>query len=230
MARNAQPTGATPRLESPPRHGERWRPWLIPIAFTVWLVLAVSGMAALWDYSSRPGVAGTPPAQWPAGSVLARSTRQFTLVMFVHPICPCTRASIGELAILMAHAGGRLRSYLVFERPGPGLPARWERTDLWESAAKIPGVTVVVDNRNEARRFGSATSGQIAIYDAGGRLRFNGGITAARGHWGDSPGLFEINALLRGGDRRHGRAPVFGCPLFGDHDKNPVMANLTCPR
>jgi len=212
------------------RHSGKWRLRLIPIAFAVWLMVAVAGLAGLWGYATRPGVAGSPPSRWPQASALTPSPAQFTLVMFVHPYCPCTRASIGELAILMAHAGGRLRSYLVFERPAAGLPGKWQLTDLWTSAAQIPGVLVTVDYSGEAQRFGSATSGQTAIYDTRGRLRFSGGITAARGHWGDNAGVFEVESLLLGDQSRQASTPVFGCLLFSAREKNSAGSKSFCKR
>jgi len=228
------PKSSRPGSESPLEIRSRDRNWwqasLIPLAFAVWMTVAVAGSACLWVYATRPGVAGSPPPQWPQTSALILSPTQLTLVMFVHPKCPCTRASIGELAILMAHAGGRLRSYLMFERPAASLPNRWEHTDLWTSAAQIPGVAVSLDYSGEAQRFGSATSGQTAIYDRDGRLRFSGGITAARGHWGDNAGVFEVEQLLRGDRSRQASTPVFGCRLFGARDKRSVRGALTCKR
>jgi hypothetical protein len=137
----------------------------------------------------------------------------------------------------MAHAGGRLRSYLVFERPAADLPdqsqhtdLRGQHTDLWTSAAQIPGVLVTVDYSGEAQRFGSATSGQTAIYDTRGRLRFSGGITAARGHWGDNAGVFEVESLLRGDQSRQASTPVFGCLLFGARGNNSAGGKSLCKR
>lgn len=192
------------------------------------MAVAVGGMAGLWAYAMHPGVAGSPPERWPRASALILSRTQLTLVMFVHPKCACTRASLGELAIVMAHAGGRLRSDLVFERPAAGLPNQWEHTDLWTSAAQIPGVALSTDDGGEAARFDSATSGQIAIYDRGGHLRFSGGITAARGHWGDNAGVFEVEQLLRGDRSRLSSTPVFGCPLFSARGKNSSRREARC--
>jgi hypothetical protein len=194
------------------------------------MAVAVAGLASMWTYATQPGVAGSPPSQWPQASALILSRAQFTLVMFVHPQCSCTRASIGELAILMAHAGGRLRGYLMFERPASGLPNQWEHTDLWASAAQIPGVLVSADHSGEAQRFSSATSGETAIYDRDGHLRFSGGITAARGHWGDNAGVFEVERLLRGDQSRQAITPVFGCLLFDARDKSTVRGASLCKR
>ena len=58
---------------------------------------------------------------------------------------------------------------------------RWARTGLWDQAEAIPGVRIWTDvGAVEARRFGAATSGLVLVYDASGRLVFQGGITPAR--------------------------------------------------
>jgi hypothetical protein len=58
---------------------------------------------------------------------------------------------------------------------------------LRRSAAAIPGVKVLFDpDRMEARRFGAETSGHNLSFGADGGLLFSGGITASRGHAGES--------------------------------------------
>ena len=51
--------------------------------------------------------------------------------MLTHPHCPCSRASIGELARLMAQAQGRVTAYVLFIKPA-GSPEDWENSDLWQ--------------------------------------------------------------------------------------------------
>ncbi|HLB76837.1 MAG TPA: hypothetical protein VJO72_07370, partial [Candidatus Dormibacteraeota bacterium] len=46
-----------------------------------------------------------------------------------------------------------------------------------------------------------------------GRLLFQGGITATRGHEGDSFGQERIASLLTTGAADRADAPVFGCAL-----------------
>jgi hypothetical protein len=57
------------------------------------------------------------------------------------------------------------------------------------------------------------TSGAVVLYDAAGKLAFRGGITAARGHEGDSFGRQRIMALLNGAHADRADAPIFGCAL-----------------
>ena len=114
----------------------------------------------------------------------------------------------------MVSLQGRVSANVVFVRP-KGFAEDWEKTDLWTSAALIPGVTVSSDDDgSEARRFGSQTSGQVVVYGTNGRLLFSGGVTAARGHSGDNDGSNSIIARLTGNGLSVEQTPVFGCPLF----------------
>jgi hypothetical protein len=76
----------------------------------------------------------------------------------------------------------------------------------------------VIEDREgaDARLFGAFTSGQTFLYNPGGRLLFNGGITASRGHSGDNIGRDGIVALLHGGTFAQNVTPAFGCSLKGD--------------
>jgi hypothetical protein len=182
----------------------------------LWLFMICTGMGLLWSYERAPGLAAAAPERWPDDSSLRHANGRATLVMLAHPHCPCTRASLGELARLMAQAQGRVTAYVLFAKP-PGLPAGWENTDLLTSAAAIPGVTVVRDEEGvEARRFRAATSGQTMLYDAGGGLLFSGGITSARGHEGDNAGRAAIVSLLTTGEAGQRGTPVYGCPLLAE--------------
>jgi hypothetical protein len=180
----------------------------------LWLFVISTGIGLLWNYESTPGVAAAAPERWPADSRIKRAPQRATLVMLAHPHCPCTRASIGELARLMTQAQGLVTAYVLFVKP-PDFSAGWEQTDLLTSAAAIPGVIVVRDDEGiEASRFHAATSGQAVLYDAEGRLLFSGGITSARGHSGDNAGRTAIVSLLTTNEAEQKETPVFGCPLF----------------
>lgn len=181
----------------------------------VWVLMIGVGLAVLWSYENTPGTAATPPAQWPHDSSIHLATDHPTLVMLAHPHCPCTRASIGELARLMTQAQGRVTAYALFVKPA-GSSEEWEKTDLWQSAASIPGVSVIIDDGIEAQRFHAATSGQTVLYDPEGRLLFSGGITGSRGHSGDNVGRGAIVSLLNSGEAERTETSVFGCPLFGN--------------
>ncbi len=142
--------------------------------------------------------------------------------MLAHPHCPCTRASVGELALLMAQTQGKAAAYVLFLKL-PDFTEEWEKTDLWYSAANIPGVTVLEDEDGaEAKLFNASTSGQTLLYDADGKLLFSGGITGARGHSGDNAGRGAIVSLLNEGKAEQTETAVFGCPLFNGGEACPM--------
>lgn len=179
----------------------------------VWAAAVAAGFVRLWTYAATPGPAATVSAQWPAATALVRSTGTSTLVMFLHPQCGCSQATVGELAKLVAQVHGRLRVYVVMYRPSDAAPG-WERTALWDAAAAIPGVRVSSDeDAMQAAAFGAFVSGQALLYDADGALVFNGGITYARGHAGDNEGRTAIRSFVLHGTVPSARTPVFGCFL-----------------
>jgi hypothetical protein len=195
------------------RHGESWSTAGWMALGLAWVLAVGAGFGLLWQYKLQPGESRSAPAVWPASSRLPRSHDRATLVLFAHPKCPCTRASLAELARLMSRFDDRLSADVVFLRPAD-VDADWDATDLWQQAAAIPRVTAVRDDRGvEATRFAAETSGLAVLYDARGRLLFTGGLTAARGHEGDSFGLRRISSLLRTGEADRHDAPVFGCSL-----------------
>jgi len=179
----------------------------------LWLAALGAGFGVMWRYESTPGPGGGPPSRWPARSAIARRSGLPTLVMFAHPQCVCSRASLGELERLKSRFDGRLAAYVVFLRPSDG-GEEWDRSDLWDRAAAMPGVTALrdVDGR-EAARFGVVTSGHTLAYDAQGGLLFSGGLTAARGREGEAKSARQIAALLTTGQADRAVSPVFGCAL-----------------
>ena len=189
------------------------RVW-VPVLGTIWLAAAVAGLSVLWRYDNTPGEAARAPRQWPALSRLARAADRPTLVMLAHPHCTCTRASLAELAEAIARTRTPPRTYVVFMMP-KGFSDGWEQTDLWRTAAALPGVTVVRDDDGrEARQFGAATSGQTLLYDERGVMVFGGGVTGSRAHAGDNVGRQSLVALLNHEAAARDATRVFGCPLF----------------
>ena len=206
---------------APRRRHAAWRAGLV-----VWLIAVAVGIAHLEHYGSAPGQAAAPRASWPVDTGLARGSRP-TLVCFVHPRCPCTRSTLAELArALGTSRTERLDAHVLVLQPASRDP-RWSRTDLWRSAAAIPGVRVVADvDGREARRFGARTSGETQLFGARGARLFAGGITPGRGHEGDCAGRRAVVALAAGRPLPCAATPVYGCPLFGD--ETPSVPPCDC--
>ena len=185
----------------------------------LWLAIVGLGQRAMLNYDYIAARPSAPPAKWPANSKIPRIPGLPSIVLVAHPHCPCTRATIEELALLMTRVHGQASAAVVFVRP-PGAPEDWEKTDLWRSAARIPGVTVVGDtDGREAARFGAQASGQTLLYSASGDLQFSGGITASRGHSGDNLGRSSLVPLVTTGESTTNHTSVYGCSL-----QNPERA------
>ena len=178
-----------------------------------WMAALAFGGRILFKYETTAGRVGSVSSKWPSVSVVPRQIDKPTLLMVAHPHCPCTRASVAELAKVMAHAVGKVNALVLFVKP-PGAGADWDDTDLRRSASAIPGVTVLTDeNGTEAARFGAETSGHTLVFDRNGTLVFSGGITASRGHEGANAGENAVLAALGQQPIVHNRTPVFGCSL-----------------
>jgi hypothetical protein len=190
------------------------RPRLLPAVIPLWTVLVAAGFAVIMNYASVPGAAGQAPGHWPGDSGLKRERERLQLLLFAHPHCPCTRASLDELArVLMRHPNqARVQILVVTAATSAQDP---EAASSWRRAAAIPGVAVCLDAGGiEARRFGIETSGHVVLFARDGELLFSGGITAGRGEAGASAGGEGLAALLNGRKALDRTAPVFGCPLF----------------
>jgi len=181
-----------------------------------WLALVLTGMFFLTRYEWQPGMETGAPVHWPAASHITAATGEPTLLLFLHPHCACSAASIAELGHLMTQTSPHAKVVVVFVHP-PGAPADWSETDLWKSAAKLPGVQLLDDrDGHEADDFTTGTSGRTLLYGADGNLLFAGGITPGRGEEGNNPGIATLTTLLKYGSSAptpSSGAPVFGCPL-----------------
>jgi hypothetical protein len=183
-----------------------------PVLAVVWAIAVGGGVRVLWSYEMAPGLAAAAPVRWPHHSHVPRPSHP-TLVVMMHPRCPCSYATLEELDVLLTRVQNRLSAVVLFVVP-PGLPGDPETSDLWRRAARIRNVSVVRDNGGrEARRFGVETSGTSLLYAATGELLFSGGITASRGHVGDNAGVETIVRRLLDEPTTTGDTPVFGCPL-----------------
>ena len=167
----------------------------------------------MFVYESRPAQRSAVAEIWPERSGLERNAGGFSLVMAVHPKCPCTRASVAELNKLMLGFGGRVRAVALVTKPFE-LPDLWSESDVTARLREIPNVEVVRDHGGaKSDAFGVGSSGQTLLYDAAGELVFDGGITAFRGHEGPSVGSEMLKQLVAGTAVGHRHSKAFGCSL-----------------
>lgn len=185
---------------------------LLVAAIAVWLVGVIATFGYVWKYKSTPGTVGAVPVAWPADSAIIPVAGKPNLVVFTHPQCPCTRATIAELGRVASELGDRAQIHVVLVRPTDA-PPHFEDGPIAERAARIGGVKLVVDDGSEAKRFGSVTSGATVLYTSSGALAFHGGLTTARGHEGRSPAHTQIADVVLRDAGAALATPVFGCEI-----------------
>jgi hypothetical protein len=181
----------------------------------VWLALVSFGLRQRFLHATTPAVSEPAPKVFPAASRLPRAPDKSTLFMFVHPECPCTRASLHELSGLLVDQSAKVSAVLVVASALSGEP--WQSTASGSIAQGIPGLAVFDDRDGaEAVRFGVHASSEVVLYDAQGRLQFSGGITESRGHVGDNVGLQTVKRLIEHSAPAAQQNPVYGCPIEND--------------
>jgi len=182
----------------------------------IWACLVGFCYYALIAYSAVSGsqMQNSDLKFWPRNCNLARNKGRFTLLTFIHPYCPCSRASINELNKIMTRTHHNMDCQVVFLKPST-LGANWEKSNLWQMTLQIPNCDRISDvDGLLAKSFNASTSGQTFLYDPDGKLVFSGGVTTSRGHEGDSPGSIAIENLSSTKKAKTSCSQVFGCPLF----------------
>lgn len=179
------------------------------LAALAWALAAAAGFASLTVYGTQGQLPARPPVA--AEAKMPVAPVGFTLVMAVHPQCPCTRASLYDLERLIARCGEALRvKFIMYVPRGQD----WSDSALWKQVAGLPGAEVIwdVDGKLGAS-VGATTSGSVVLYAASGEPRFWGGITNGRGMSGESAGADAIAAIVKGGLDIATPTAVYGCPL-----------------
>jgi hypothetical protein len=210
--------------------------WLAAILTVGWSAAVASGFVLLLRYKSAAGKQLEARSEWPAESRIEPVTGCRNLVLAVDPHCPSSRASVAELERALVGTSGvqvhvlvyrqspvfllvnlfdglRVQVHVLVYRQSPADDS-WLDTDMVQEVKKISGSRIHADDLGlEAERFGAVTSGHMVLYDPQGKLLFRGGITASRGHEGDSERKRMLRQPLLGEPGPSYVAPVYGCPL-----------------
>jgi len=200
-------------------HTLRNTPRRILLLVAIWLFLLGVGSWKVAQYATQPGAAAPVSTGWPRHSSLLFSNLKYNLLVFVHPECPCSEATIAELASLQPQLASSTKISVVFVRPA-GYSSEIEKSSLWQLASTLKNTTLKIDeNGEEALNFATKTSGQVLLYSATGQLQFRGGITAARGHRGENLGSLSIISLVSGHKAVAESTRVLGCSLVNPERK-----------
>lgn len=184
------------------------------LALAVWLISLVIGLKILWDYHTTASAQQKKTPRIHSTSLLQLASQQPTLIMFAHPQCPCTKASILELQGIEQKLRGLVQIKIFFIQPA-SKDRSWVESSSWALAKMIPSAEVSVDRLGAmAKLFNAEISGEIALYSREGAPIFEGGITPSRGHVGDNHGTQSIIEAVRTGIASIKRTQVYGCGLF----------------
>lgn len=189
---------------------ERRGRFRFPLLLGGWLGLSILGFALLYRHAYT---AGDRFPRNTANLPEVEADPRHRLLVFLHPHCPCSRATLGELRTILDHSREPLSVEIWMIRP-EGATADWNDSILVGESTSLPNVRVRWDERGEAaRRYDARTSGEVLMFDPARRLRFRGGITASRGHPGWNRGTESIRGILRGDATPFSQTSVYGCPL-----------------
>ncbi len=184
--------------------------WML--AGVAWCAIIAGGYTLLFRYSFAVGNASTPPPNIPASFASAGSLSKPRLFLALHPHCPCSGATVRELAKILTRAPNSSDVTVLMFKPADESD-EWLEGGLLRQCRRMNCRVVSDPEGRLAASLGSLTSGRVVLYDARGRLRYHGGITGSRGHEGDNAGEHAVIDILRGGGDTARSLPVFGCPI-----------------
>ncbi len=185
----------------------------------IWFVAVASGFWLLTSYNFASNTVSSAPTEWPTGTNLKLDTNSPTLLVFIHPQCPCSSATLTELEQLVSEVDQQVKCTILMGCPSAKVD-RWMRSSNVRTSLTMKGIQTVIDlDGAVATRFNITTSGHCLLYSVTGNLMFQGGITTERGHEGESCGQISIKNLIAGTPSRIAHFPVFGCELVRMSEK-----------
>lgn len=194
-------------------------------AFALWVIAVVAVLGSMIVYGGSAGAQRPAPEIWPSNTTIVRSLDRPTLLVFLHPDCPCSRATLDNLepivgnrdiAVVLVCLG---EIDLATREELDGLGGCQRQLRRWD---KHSNITVLSDpDGEETDRFGAATSGFCLLFDAQGKLAYHGGVTSSRGHRGANAGAKSLKTILDGSGPAASSYPVYGCALQEDQCDKP---------
>ena len=180
-----------------------------------WIVSIMVSLGILTWYKFTPGEQVEIAGQWPKEASHLQTPGSANLVMFVHPECPCSLASMDELARLLPIIADHIAIKVVFRELTGQYGRQLSEHALWKKAKTLPHVQLLIDPGQKLENsFQAKTSGQTYLFDKEGRKIFQGGLTPLRGHTGETQASSFIKQWSRQQTiSRSISSSVFGCPM-----------------
>jgi hypothetical protein len=189
------------------------------VAVLPFFLFTLAGFYRIIQFDTTPARQQYAPGLWPEAAGIVFPAGKPALLVFLHPLCPCSRATLEELNGVLSRVPKTAipEIHLLFVRSIKN--PDWDGGDLWNRATRIPNAIRDLDVGGRiAVRFGARTSGATLLYGVNKNLLFQGGITGSRGHEGDNLGASRLLAALQSGRRAANLSQVFGCALAIDRE------------
>src|SRR5690606_33073432 len=114
-------------------------------------------------YSNTAGEVAPSQGAWPLETQLVRTGDRPAAILFAHPKCPCTQATIQEFQRLEARFPGAFETLAVFTLPASDAED-WKSSRLIQQARNLRSARLIFDQGGEeAARFQAHVSGQVLL-------------------------------------------------------------------
>ncbi len=200
-------------MNNPGNKPNQWISSLVAkITFAIWGILIVCGAQVLISYTNarrnQPAFEDIDPAS------LAHfvGSSEYSLILFLHPKCSCSRATIRELKSVLSRAPQAYQLTVVMYCPEEK-PESWTEGVNERLARRLGPRKWVVDSGELFSRNHILDSGHVLCFDRNQELRFSGGVTVSRPHEGPNQARLALARILDGGPQAKVHFPVFGCSI-----------------
>jgi hypothetical protein len=168
-----------------------------------------------YEFSTEQPLNTSVAHTWPEDARLLRTAGRSTLLLFLHPKCPCSRATLAELERLAEDiTSEEAPEFIVVATVPSTTDQAWLQTATVNRARNILNAQVFADAEGvEARKFGAVNSGLVMLFDPAGTCKYTGGITIARGQEGANVGRIALTNILSDAGPTASGIPAFGCRL-----------------
>jgi hypothetical protein len=215
----------------------------LPLLLAAWLVAMVPATRKLMAFEWTTGATGVTPSRLTTSAstrIAQNDGHSALLVVAIHPLCSCTRATLKELEDAAPSWRQPYRTtFLIYKsKPQPSSAIStpdfdWHHAAYIREAQQALNAEVVEDiNGEEAAKLGALTSGEVFFYSApdqqnSRRLLFSGGVTAGRGMEGENGGIVALDQAINAqsldaaSTQPEAHAPVYGCGLAALSNPTP---------
>jgi hypothetical protein len=210
---------------------------MLPLLLVVWLAALIPAAQKLLRFEWTQGSMAQAPAKLSGAGIAYAETpddrHAGLLVVAIHPLCSCTRATLKELEDSAAAWKQPYRAtLLVYKAKAISGDFDWHQAAYIRDAKQALHADVVMDEAGEqAARLGALTSGEVLYYSAADehgarRLLFSGGVTAGRGMEGENNGIDALERAVQLTTSSNlqnltaSHPPVYGCGLASLSNSN----------